>query len=130
MSTAATTDTETYSSGYWSSDIEIDNAVAEESDPVKRNLLRRNKKAFQVPELIVTIGLCYLGAVMLKVPVSLGDMYRWVESQELPYKATLHHIPENMKRLLPGTYIKALRPTVDFTPSQVSFSSFDGWGAE
>ncbi|KAF8423110.1 hypothetical protein EV426DRAFT_145528 [Tirmania nivea] len=67
--TEAATDTKTYSSEYWSSEIEVDNAVAEEADPVKRNLLRRNKKAFQVPGLIITIGLCYLGAVMLKVPV-------------------------------------------------------------
>jgi len=126
VSVAAATDKETYSSEYWSSDIEVDNAVAGEADPVKKNLLRRNKRAFQVPGLIVTIGLCYLGAVMLKVPVSLGDMYKWVESQELPYKATLQEIPGNMKRLLPGAYIKALRPTVSFPPPHRGAGEFSG----
>ena len=114
-SAAAATDTETYSSEYWSSEIGIDNAIAGEADLVKSKLLRRNQKEFRVPGLIVTIGLCYLGAVMLKVPVSLGDMYKWVESQELPYKAALQEIPEKMKRLLSGAYTKALQPMVRFT---------------
>jgi len=109
---AATTDAEANSSGYWSSGTEADNVIATDADLVKRKLLRRNKKAFQAPGLTVTIGLCYLGAMMLRVPVSLGDMYQWVESQELLYKAALQEIPDKMKRLLSGTYIKALRPTV------------------
>ncbi|RPB28945.1 hypothetical protein L211DRAFT_817189 [Terfezia boudieri ATCC MYA-4762] len=124
-SAAAVTDTETYSSEYWSSDIEVDNAVAGEADPVKKNLLRRNKRAFQVPGLIVTIGLCYLGAMMLKVPVPLGDIYKWVESQELPYKATLQEIPENLKRLLSGAYIKALRPTTRLHPNRLQKTIHD-----
>ncbi|KAF8439226.1 hypothetical protein BGX38DRAFT_1134601 [Terfezia claveryi] len=125
VSAAAVTDTETYSSEYWSSDIEVDNAVAGEAHPVEKNLLRRNKREFKVPGLIVTIGLCYLGAMMLKVPVPLGDMYKWVESQELPYKATLQEIPENLKRLLSGAYIKALRPTTRLHPNRLQKTIHD-----
>lgn len=110
---SGTTDIETvYSSGYWSSDLEVDHAVAEEKDVVKKRLLKRSKRPFRGPGLIVTIALCYLGAVMLRVPVSLGDIYKWVESQELLYTLALQEIPDKMQRLLNSAYINTLRPYV------------------
>ena len=34
-------------------------------------------RAKAIPTLLETLGLCYLGTVLLRLPVSLGDMYRY-----------------------------------------------------
>jgi RNA polymerase I-specific transcription initiation factor RRN7 len=36
------------------------------------------KKENSLPTLIDTLGLCYLGIVVLRIPVSLGDLYKYV----------------------------------------------------
>lgn len=107
-----TTDTETYSSEYLSSDADVDNALSAENDQAKKRQLRRIKRSFRPPGLMVTLALCYLAAIMLRIPISLGDLHRWVDSQDIPYTLALQEIPENMKQPLNATYIKALRPTV------------------
>lgn len=32
-----------------------------------------------MPNLIETLGLCYLGIVLLRLPVSMGDVHRYVK---------------------------------------------------
>ncbi|KAF8477206.1 hypothetical protein BDZ91DRAFT_672662 [Kalaharituber pfeilii] len=107
---SGTTGASSYSSDYFSSDIEIESALAQEPDYTKRRMLKRTRKLFQGPGLIVTLAICYLGAAMLRVPVSLGEIYQWMEARELPYTVALQEIPEKMRQLLPGTYRKALQP--------------------
>ena len=34
-------------------------------------------RAKAIPTLVETLGLCYLGMVLLRLPVSLGDMHRY-----------------------------------------------------
>ena len=100
-----TTDAETYSSEYLSSGTDVDNAQGAEND---QGLLRRNTRL----GLMVTLALCYLAAIMIRIPISLGDIHKWVDSQDIPYMLALQEIPENMRQSLNATYIKALRPTV------------------
>lgn len=50
---------------------------------------RRSKKSAvsddKLPRLIETLGLCYLGMLLLKVPVSLGDIYKWASQDKIMY---------------------------------------------
>ncbi len=39
----------------------------------------------KLPRLIDTLGLCYLGMLLLKLPVSLGDVYRWAGQDKIIY---------------------------------------------
>lgn len=36
------------------------------------------KKASDHPRLVETLGLCYLAALLLRLPVSVGDIYRYI----------------------------------------------------
>lgn len=50
---------------------------------------RRSKRSViekkRLPKLIETLGLCYLGMLLLRLPVSLGDIYQWVAKEEMIY---------------------------------------------
>lgn len=38
-----------------------------------------------LPKLIETLGLCYLGMLLLRLPVSLGEVYKWAAKEEMVY---------------------------------------------
>jgi RNA polymerase I-specific transcription initiation factor RRN7 len=50
---------------------------------------RRSRRSIageeRLPKLIETLGLCYLGAVLLRLPASLGDFFRWAAEEETIY---------------------------------------------
>lgn len=82
-----------------------------------------------MPALIDTLAICYLGMVLLRVPISIGDLhrlarhtwlcwllltgrFRWVTLEEIPYIRAIRLLPRGMRsRLLPH-YIGALDPRV------------------
>jgi hypothetical protein len=35
--------------------------------------------------LIETLGLCYLGILLLRLPTSLGEVYKWAAKEEIIY---------------------------------------------
>ena len=46
----------------------------------------------RLPKLIETLGLCYLGMVLLRLPVSLGELYKWAAKEEMIYtRAVSNH---------------------------------------
>lgn len=52
-----------------------------------------------MPKLIETLGLCYLGCVLKRLPISLGELLRWAENEEVtflrvvsPYSAAALHL--------------------------------------
>ncbi|KAI5779245.1 hypothetical protein EDC01DRAFT_309706 [Geopyxis carbonaria] len=67
-------------------------------------------KASDRPKLIESIGLCYLGLILIRCAVSLGDIHRWVDSQGLIYIRAIKECPEAMKEKLSGEYWTALDP--------------------
>lgn len=79
---------------------------------VRRTRRRKIPKASDRPKLIVSVGLCYLGLVLLGVAVSLGDLHRWIEEQGLVYLRAITEIPKEMKNRLDSTYWYALDPKV------------------
>lgn len=111
-SSGGITDGTDCSSDYYASDFEVETALAGENDPSRRRLLKRSKKLFRMPGLLMTVALCYLGGLILRIPVSLGDLHRWIDTQELPYTVAVKEIPQDMIEKLPGAYVKALKPIV------------------
>lgn len=79
-----------------------------------RRRRRKVPKASDRPRLIVSVGLCYLGLVLLRVAVSLGDIHRWMEEQGLVYLRAINDIPVEMKERLDAEYWTALDPRVCF----------------
>jgi RNA polymerase I-specific transcription initiation factor RRN7 len=50
---------------------------------------RRSRKSAvskeRLPRLIETLGLCYLGILLLRLPTSLGEFYKWAACEEIMY---------------------------------------------
>lgn len=85
-----------------------------------RNKNRRRRKipkASDRPRLIASVGLCYLGLMLLRVVVSLGDMHRWIVEEKLIYLRAIDHIPAEMRSRLDLHYIFSLDPKVRYTYS-------------
>jgi RNA polymerase I-specific transcription initiation factor RRN7 len=50
---------------------------------------RRSRKSIaaeeRLPRLIESLGLCYLGTLLLRLPISLGEFYEWAVREELVF---------------------------------------------
>ncbi|KAF8934226.1 jumonji domain-containing protein 6 [Dissophora ornata] len=55
-----------------------------------------------------TVAICYLAAVHLQLPVTMGDFNRWAMDRRLPYFNAMQHLPADMKLKVP--FPGALRP--------------------
>ncbi|KAH8889783.1 hypothetical protein GQ53DRAFT_689723 [Thozetella sp. PMI_491] len=55
-----------------------------------------------VPNVRETLGLCYLGCVLLREPVRIGDLYKWVRSDGMPYFGTIDLLPRHLRERLPA----------------------------
>ena len=64
------------------------------------------------PILIETIGLCYLAIVLLRVPLSMSTLQRWVLDKELLWLDAYRDTPEDLKSRLPPFYVRGLDVTV------------------
>ncbi|KAF2137147.1 uncharacterized protein K452DRAFT_362071 [Aplosporella prunicola CBS 121167] len=73
---------------------------------------RKGRRADSTPRLIDTIGLCYIGMLLLRLPVSLGDLHKWAAGGEMIYYNAKESIPIDMKDRLPGFYHAALDPDI------------------
>ncbi|KAH8597253.1 hypothetical protein B0O99DRAFT_618376 [Bisporella sp. PMI_857] len=62
----------------------------------------------RLPKLIETLGTCYLGTLLLRLPTSLGEIYRWAARDEIIYTRAIKEIPLEMRRRLPAHYHAAL----------------------
>ncbi|KIW83155.1 hypothetical protein Z517_02399 [Fonsecaea pedrosoi CBS 271.37] len=69
---------------------------------------KRNKSAHGNPTLVDTIALNYLGMVMLRRPIGLAEVLKWILEEEVPFIRAIRHVPRDMKDRLPGEYQQAL----------------------
>ncbi|KUL88545.1 hypothetical protein ZTR_05370 [Talaromyces verruculosus] len=55
------------------------------------------RKSTDSPLLKETLGLCYLACLLLRLPVSIGDIYKYAIRNEIPFVKALKSIPQEMK---------------------------------
>jgi RNA polymerase I-specific transcription initiation factor RRN7 len=103
-----------------------------EDDGVGMEMGRRHRKIARekgLPKLIESLALCYLAMLLLRLPVSVGDIQKWAEQHEIPYFRVVRYptsfgspfhvhtsanwfqirdIPADMKSHLPPKYYSAL----------------------
>lgn len=91
------------------------------------------------PTLVETLGLCYLGMLLLRLPVSVGDIYRfvqtltpaerflsraeppkfsWATKEEILFFRAIRTVPLEMREKLPGEYHTALDTLVRWISSK------------
>ncbi|KAH8700456.1 putative RNA polymerase I-specific transcription initiation factor Rrn7 [Talaromyces proteolyticus] len=66
------------------------------------------------PLLEETLGLCYLAASLLRLPVSIGDIYRFAMRNEIPFIQAIRTVPLEIRDRLSQIYIREL--TVETLP--------------
>ncbi|KAJ5477441.1 hypothetical protein N7539_007585 [Penicillium diatomitis] len=60
------------------------------------------------PRLLDSLGLCYLAAVLMRLPVSVSDFHRLVIRQDVPYIRVARLIPFEMRDKLPPELLARL----------------------
>ncbi|KAL6719846.1 hypothetical protein ACLMJK_001767 [Lecanora helva] len=92
----------------------------EEGQPERRKWEVKGKS---MPTLIETLGLLYLGSILLRLPICMGDIYRdaarahflhsWAIREDIPFIRAIRYVPPFMKQRLPAEYLSALDTTAD-----------------
>ena len=62
------------------------------------------------PNILETIALSYIGLLLLREPVTVAEVYSWIESGDLLYYSTSKEVPLAMRGRLPATYQDLLEP--------------------
>lgn len=96
------------SSQVFSSQSESESASASRSS-------RRGKKASirnveSASSLVDTLVCCYIGMLLLRLPVTVADIHRWTNEGDLLYYRASREIALNVRERLPGRYQRMLEP--------------------
>jgi RNA polymerase I-specific transcription initiation factor RRN7 len=91
----------------YSSQIPAFDTSEDDSDAGTKDL---RKKLESTPTLLDSLALCYLGCLILRLPVTLGDVHHWITEGTMPYRRAIRHIPPAMKDRLPAQYHASLDP--------------------
>ncbi|UNI22061.1 hypothetical protein JDV02_010872 [Purpureocillium takamizusanense] len=62
-----------------------------------------------MPKMPDTIGLCYLGCLLLRIPTRLGELIQWTNRGGMPYRTAFHDLPREIQDRMPSTYVTALK---------------------
>jgi RNA polymerase I-specific transcription initiation factor RRN7 len=63
--------------------------------------------------------MCYIGSLLLRLPVTVGDLYAWAASGDLIYYRAVRAVSESMKMRLPFNYHRILDPQDILSPGAV-----------
>lgn len=64
-----------------STDADGNNAKSSTSNRSRKSVVSQER----LPRLIETLALCYLGLLLLRLPTSLGEVYKWAAREEIVY---------------------------------------------
>lgn len=45
--------------------------------------------SWPIPQVPTTIALCYLGCLLLRIPTRIGELVRWANNRNMPYKRSV-----------------------------------------
>lgn len=73
------------SGGLFSSASEAENTDSDGKSVSSRRSRRSIATEERMPKLIETLGLCYLGMLLMRLPTGLGDLFKWATNEEMVY---------------------------------------------
>ena len=79
-----------------------------DGSPDKGEPSRRTYQMRLLPRLIESLGLCYMAMILLRLPISLGDLHRWAIREDIPFIRAIRHVPNPLKQRLPAELHHAL----------------------
>ncbi|KAF4773467.1 forms a complex with the other RRN protein RRN6 and RRN11 [Colletotrichum scovillei] len=93
---------------------QLDLAQDEEHQSRNRRAQRwtgENGSEWPAPRMIDTLGLCFLGCMLLRIPTRIGDLCKWARGGSIPYKEAYRQLPQEMRDRLPTWYTTPLKST-------------------
>ncbi|KAB8232215.1 TFIIB-type zinc finger domain-containing protein [Aspergillus alliaceus] len=75
------------------------------------SIIKFGGKNLQWPRLVDSVGLCYLGALLMRLPVGIGDFHRMIMCGEIPYIRVTRSIPREMRDKLPQQFLSIIETT-------------------
>lgn len=73
------------SGGLFSSASEAENTDSDGKSVSSRRSRRSIATEERMPKLVETLGLCYLGMLLMRLPTGLGDLFKWATNEEMLY---------------------------------------------
>ena len=58
--------------------------------------------------MIETQAICYIATILLRLPLSMGELHRYAVREDLPYVRAVRFVPAAMKKRLPAEFMLAL----------------------
>ena len=102
------TDTEAPSSQVFSSQSESEGISASQSS--RRNRRDNTKPKEGTPNLVETLSFCYIGILLLRIPITVAEIHVWIGDGELLYYRAAREVPLGMRHRLPPQYQALLEP--------------------
>ena len=102
------TETEARSSQVFSSQSESEATSASRS--TRKSRKRKDKVQEGSPKLVETLALCHTGLLLLRLPVTIADICKWISDGQLLYYRTAREVPLGMRERLPPRYQAQLEP--------------------
>ncbi|KAG9580178.1 hypothetical protein KCU61_g1493, partial [Aureobasidium melanogenum] len=98
---------------------------AERTDDTARTRRARKSKNDAIPKLVDALSICYIGCLLLRLPVTVGDLYSWAARGDLIYYRAVKALSESMKLRLPFNYNKILDPQDVLSPGAAQQAVLD-----
>lgn len=117
------TETEAQSSQAFSSQSESETASGSQSS--RRSRRKDGPSTEETPTLIDTLSLCYIATLLLRIPVTVGNIHDWINKGELLYYRASRELPTGMKARLPPRYQELLEPQDLLQPQLMHQSIID-----
>ena len=97
-------------------------SISEDSNNESEDESSRSTTAFSFakrPRLIETLALCYMGIMLLRLPISPGDLHRWAACGQMPYNDALAELPEAMRQPLDHDFLQCFEPVTLIRTGQI-----------
>ncbi|KAJ5106465.1 Pol I core factor CF [Penicillium angulare] len=79
-------------------------ASPSDTDESDNYSFKANSRFIEWPRLIDAVAMCYLAAVLMRLPVCIYDFRRLIVRQEITYIRALRYVPEQIKNRLPPEF--------------------------
>ena len=91
--------------------------ISEETEPEDQR--KRKWMSQATPSLIGTLAICYIAMILLRLPVSMGELHRYAVREDIPYIRAVRFVPAAMKKRLPAELLLALDTTFPLKPDHL-----------
>ena len=106
--TEYTTDNELFSSQSESERSRTSASTTQSTASRARSWTSQPGEHWNLPALVDNLAICYLGCILLRLPIRVGDIYNWAKDDQMLFLGAVQSLPREMKMRLPGSYHRAL----------------------